>query len=87
MKRTNTPQYKKPVVDIRVAKAKRLSIKFLEELRIEHNKWDALSLVRDFITFYDPTNPQRDHEALEKVMKRYKPLVDLIQDLKESGLL
>lgn len=86
-RKTKTPQYKRKVVDIRVAAAKKLSIRFLDEMGIPHNDWDALTLVRDIITFYDPTNPQRNHEYVEKVMAKYQPLASLIPWLKEQKLI
>lgn len=87
LRKTKTPQYRKKVVDIRVAAAKKLAIQFLDELDIPHNDYDALTLVRDIVTLYDPTNPQRDYENLEVVMSRYQRLVGLITSLKLKKLL
>lgn len=87
MRRVKTPQFVPQVVDLRVAHAKRLSTKFLDELGIDFFRWEALSMTRDIISYYDPLNPHRDYEGLEKVMARHKVLVDLIPVLKSEGLI
>lgn len=85
--RFKTPQYRRQVVDIRVAVAKRMAIRFLEDLGIDHERYEALDLARDIIVFYDPTNPQReDYEKLETVMRKYEPLTVLIPLLKQQGM-
>jgi hypothetical protein len=82
MKRTRTPQYNRRVVDIRVARAKMLAMRMLEELDIDHDEWNALTIVRDLVTFHDPQGCQPKVEA---VMVRYRHLVDLIPHLKMEG--
>lgn len=86
-RKSKTPQYKGKVVDIRVAAAKRWSILFLNELGIAHDPQNALTIVRDILTLYDPTNPQRNHENIEKVLSRYQILQSLIPRLKQQGII
>ena len=86
-RKSKTPQYKGKVVDIRVAAAKRWSILFLSELGIPHEPHNALTIVRDILTLYDPTNPQRNHENIEKVLSRYQILQNLIPRLKQQGII
>ena len=84
--RTRTPQYKNPIVDIRIAKAKKLAMRFLDELDIDHDSWDAVTKAKDVITYYDPAGPHPDHPTMTKVMAEHKKLVDLIVILKTEGL-
>ena len=86
-RKSKTPQYKGKVVDIRVAAAKRWSILFLNELGIAHERHDALTIVKDILTLYDPSNPQRNHENIEQVLNRYKALQNLIPRLKQQGMI
>lgn len=76
--------FQQPVVDIRIARARRLAVEFLDDMRIDFDSpWEALRTVQNVIVYELPDAPT---SGLHEALKQERLLVELLLQLKRERL-
>ena len=77
--------FRRPVVDIRIARARRYAVDFLDELRIDYeDEWEAFRVVREAVTYGVPSS-----EEFEESLRGFGrgEMARLFETLKGEGKL